>query len=73
MDAPDYPARLRAALDQGLSFPAARQEAAGCPCLSTPNNNLGVEYLRALAHLNASMEVLTVPRRGAEQIGRAHV
>ena len=66
LDAPDYPARLRAALDQGLSFPAARQEAAGCPCLSTPNNNLGVEYLRALAHLNASMEVLTVPRRGAE-------
>ena len=66
LDAPGYPVRLRAALDKGLSFPAARQEAAGCPCLSTPNNNLGVEYLRALAHLNVSMEVLTVPRRGAE-------
>ena len=66
LDVPDYPARLRASLDQGLSFPAARQEAAGCTCLSTPNNNLGVEYLRALAHLNASMEVFTVPRRGAE-------
>lgn len=69
LDAPDYPARLRAALDQGLSFPAARQQAANCPCLSTPNNNLGVEYLRALRHLNASMEVVTVSRRGAEHNG----
>ncbi len=69
LDAPDYPARLRAALDKGLSFPAARQEAANCPCLSTPNNNLGVEYLRALRHLSASMEVVTVPRRGAEHNG----
>lgn len=69
LDAPDYPARLRAALGQGLSFPAARQQAANCPCLSTPNNNLGVEYLRALRHLNASMEVVTVPRRGAEHNG----
>lgn len=66
LDDPGYPARLRAALDRGLSFPAARQEAANCSCLSTPNNNLGVEYLRALRHLNTSMEVVTVPRRGAE-------
>ena len=69
LDRPDYPVRLRAALDKGLSFPAARQAAAGCPCLSTPNNNLGVEYLRALRHLNTSMEVVTVPRRGAEHNG----
>ncbi len=69
LDAPDYPARLRAALDRGLSFPAARQAAAGCPCLSTPNNNLGVEYLRALRHLGASMEVVTVSRRGAAHNG----
>ena len=69
LDAPEYPARLREALDRGLSFPAARQEAAGHPCLSTPNNNLGVEYLRALSHLHASMDVITVPRRGAEHNG----
>ncbi|MCI7472746.1 MAG: nucleotidyltransferase family protein [Clostridiales bacterium] len=69
LDSPDYPARLRAALDRGLSFPAARQEAANCSCLSTPNNNLGVEYLRALRHLNASMEVVTISRRGAEHNG----
>lgn len=66
LDASDFPARLRAALGRGLSFPAARQEAANCSCLSTPNNNLGVEYLRALRHLSASMEVVTVSRRGAE-------
>ena len=69
LDHPAYPARLRAALDKGLSFPAARQEAAGCPCLSTPNNNLGVEYLRALAYLNCPLEVVTVPRRGAAHDG----
>lgn len=69
LDHPAYPARLRAALDKGLSFPAARQEAAGCPCLSTPNNNLGVEYLRALTYLNCPLEVVTVPRRGAAHDG----
>ncbi len=69
LDAPDYPAKLRSALDRGLSFPAARQEAANASCLSTPNNNLGVEYLRALRHLNAAMEVVTVPRRGAAHNG----
>ena len=69
LDHPAYPARLRAALDKGLSFPAARQEAAGCPCLSTPNNNLGVEYLRALTYLNCSLEVVTVPRQGAAHDG----
>ena len=69
LDHPAYPARLRAALDKGLSFPAARQEAAGCPYLSTPNNNLGVEYLRALAYLNCPLEVVTVPRRGAAHGG----
>ena len=66
LDAPDYPERLRAALARGLSFPAARQEAAGgAPCLSTPNNNLGVEYLRALRARDSPIWPTTVPRRGA--------
>ena len=69
LDDPGYPARLRAILGRGVSFPTARQEAAGCSCLSAPNNNLGVEYLRALRHLETSMGVLTVPRRGAEHNG----
>ncbi|MFR6625332.1 MAG: nucleotidyltransferase family protein [Flavonifractor plautii] len=62
LDGPDYPERLRAGLARGLSFPAARQAAVGAYCLASPNDNLGVEYLRALP---PGMEALTIPRRGA--------
>ena len=65
LDSPEYPQALRQALEQGLSFPAARQAAAGAACLATPNNNLGVEYLRALRALKSPMAPLTVARRGA--------
>lgn len=65
LDSPDYPLRLQAALSEGLSFPAARQKAAGCSCLSTPNNNLGVEYLRALQALGSSIQPMTIIRQGA--------
>ncbi|WP_297209423.1 tRNA(Met) cytidine acetate ligase [uncultured Flavonifractor sp.] len=64
IDSPDYPQRLKAALAQGLSFPAARQAAAGCACLSGPNNNLGVEYLRALNALGSTITPMTVARLG---------
>ena len=71
LDAPDYPERLRAALGRGMSFPAARQEAAGAACLSAPNNNLGVEYLRSLRALGSTIRPLTVPRQGAGHDGPA--
>ena len=71
LDAPDYPERLRAALGRGLSFPAARQEAAGAACLSAPNNNLGVEYRRSLRALGSTIRPLTVPRQGAGHDGPA--
>ena len=71
LDAPDYPERLRAALGRGLSFPAARQEAAGAACLSAPNNNLGVEYLRSLRALGSTIRPLTVPRQGVGHDGPA--
>lgn len=71
LDAPDYPERLRAALGRGLSFPAARQEAAGAACLYAPNNNLGVEYLRSLRALGSTIRPLTVPRQGAGHDGPA--
>ena len=71
LDAPDYPERLRAALGRGLSFPAARQEAAGAACLSAPNTNLGVEYLRSLRALGSTIRPLTVPRQGAGHDGPA--
>ena len=68
LDGPDYPERLRAGLARGLSFPAARQAAVGAYCLASPNDNLGVEYLRALP---PGMEALTIPRRGAAHDGPA--
>ena len=71
LDGPEYPERLRAALGRGLSFPAARQEAAGAACLSAPNNNLGVEYLRSLRALGSTIRPLTVLRQGAGHDGPA--
>lgn len=71
LDGPGYPERLRAALGRGLSFPAARQEAAGAACLSAPNNNLGVEYLRSIRALGSTIRPLTVPRQGVGHDGPA--
>ena len=68
LDSQAYPSALRRALDQGLPFPAARQEAVraligpAADVLSAPNNNLAVEYLRALP---GSMEAVAIPRTGA--------
>lgn len=61
---------LRQGLDRGLSFPAARQQAANAllgdtaDCLRFPNNNLGVEYLRAIQTLKAPLTPHTIPRLG---------
>lgn len=71
LDSEEYRQTLRGFLDQGLSFPAARQRAAGkligsaADCLSLPNNNLGVEYLRALAWHGSTIKPMTVLRQGA--------
>ncbi len=54
----------------GLSFPAARQQAANAllgdtaDCLRFPNNNLGVEYLRAIQTLKAPLTPHTIPAWG---------
>ena len=71
LDSEGYCDALRTGLDQGLSFPAARQQAVqqlvgtDADCLSLPNNNLGVEYLRALNRLNSTICPITVQREGA--------
>ncbi|MGM9538572.1 MAG: nucleotidyltransferase family protein, partial [Candidatus Onthomonas sp.] len=72
LDSEAYRPLLRAGLDQGLSFAAARQRAvevlsgAAGGCLAGANNNLGVEYLRALRHWGRpETAVFTIPRRGA--------
>lgn len=71
LDSPQWREELRRGMDQGLSFPVARQQAAtallgaGADCLRSPNNNLGVEYLRAIRALGAPLRPHTVPRVGA--------
>lgn len=70
LDSEEYRKELHTTLDQGLSFPAARQQAvqrligADADCLSLPNNNLGVEYLRALNRLDSPIIPITVKREG---------
>lgn len=74
LDGPEYREALRRELDQGLPFAAARERAArsvmgeAAACLSTPNNNLAVEYLRALP---PGMAAMTVKRLGAAHDGAA--
>jgi predicted nucleotidyltransferase len=58
-------------LQGGVTFPQARQRAAealigeAAAVLSAPNNNLGVEYLRALARQGGGLAVHTFARTGA--------
>lgn len=71
LDTPAYQTELRRLADSGISFAAARQAAVRAllgpagDCLDQPNNNLGVEYLRALRALNSRIEPMTIPRQGA--------
>ena len=67
---------LRARLGSGESFAVCRQKAAAqivgeetASLLQSPNNNLGVEYCRAMGRTGAQMGVITVPRLGAAHDG----
>ena len=70
-DSPDLPAALAPHLQKGLPFAAARQAAAhsllgeDAGLLSSPNNILGIEYLRALRQLGSDIQPLTISRQGA--------
>lgn len=70
LDAPDYQTHLRRGLEEGLAFAVARQNAVngmlGSPAelLSGANNNLGVEYLRALQTSGSAIRPMTVRREG---------
>ena len=70
LDSEEYRTALRRFLDKGLPFAACRQAAVeellgreAALCLSRPNDNLAVEYLRALPE---RMGALAVRRVGAE-------
>lgn len=67
----DYQTVLRQSLKEGLSFPAARQAALSIyssrysETLSSPNNILGVEYLKALRNMQSRMDAFTIKRVGS--------
>lgn len=67
----EYQTALKQALKEGVSFPAARQEALNIysdkysEILASPNNILGIEYLKALAKIHSKMEPFTIKRIGA--------
>ncbi len=71
----DFPAALAPHLAAGLPFAAARQAAVStllgerAALLSTPNNILGIEYLRALGRLGSPIRPLTLSRQGAPHDG----
>lgn len=76
---PAFKALLQEALQNGCSFPAARQLALQQYCnladrsafsaapelLNYPNNTLGIEYLIALTKLSSSIIPVTLKRQGA--------
>ena len=74
LEEPDnYKEKLRQYLSKGFSHPAARKMAFQdnienpdlCNVLDTPNNILGIEYLKALRHINSSIKPFTLSRKGA--------
>lgn len=76
IDHPDFSIHLKQALSSGVSFAKARQIAVGhllgddlAKVMETPNNALGIEYCRALQRRNAQVEVVTIPRMGAQHDG----
>ncbi len=67
--APEFKDALRLFLDQGLSFPAARQRALkqlgnDAGLLTAPNDILGVEYCKAILQTGCPMKPLVIHREG---------
>lgn len=65
----DFNNEVKNYYSDGVSFPVARQMAfnkfnINCD-ISTPNNILAVEYIKAIRKLNAKIEPITVNRKGA--------
>ena len=78
LDSAEYSDRLRTLLEGGMSYAACRQAAVEdilgtekAAVLEKPNNNLGVEYCRALSRRNSSISPVAILRQGAEHDGCA--
>ena len=66
----EFQERLRKGLKAGLTYPQARARAlemedTRASVLSSPNNILGIEYLRAAEDLHSPMEFYTISRKGS--------
>ena len=74
---PEADGLIRRELETGVSYATAREKAASAligsdaSLLREPNNILGIEYLKALERLGASMAALTVPRVAVDHDGGA--
>ena len=74
---PELDALLRERLSTGMTYAAARAEAAAAllpgagTLLRTPNNILGIEYCKAILHRHAALTPLALPRLGAAHGGGA--
>ncbi len=70
LDTPEFSQKLASYLKSGITFAAARENAAiDCGAdnvFAYPNNNLAIEYITAARRLNANLEFETVKRIGAE-------
>ena len=66
----DYRQKLREGLKAGLSFPKARAEAIPeyADLISSPNNILGVEYLKALKRTGSKIKPFTCVREGSSYL-----
>ncbi len=67
----EFPKALEEQLSKGVSFPVARQKAVEeksskeiAEILSSPNNILGVEYIKAINKLGLNMGVKPITRKG---------
>jgi len=72
-----YKQALKTSLASGKSFPAARQEALSnylnsllgrdylSDAITSPNNILGIEYLKALIKLNSKIVPISIERKGS--------
>lgn len=67
---PEFSVQLKLQLDEGLSFPAARQKALEAIGLSAqllvrPNDILATEYCKAILSQNSAMEPMVIRREGS--------
>lgn len=76
LDGTAYQAAVQKELLSGKSFAVCRRMAVAkvageetAALLDKPNNNLGIEYCRALRRIKSPMEITTVSRTGAEHDG----